>query len=349
MIPLDQGDETMGEVPHPPHQEAEHPVEEQEESADGQHPVCGPLPDARERVERNEAEGRGGGDGDGQEGRQMAGVEGGVPRRAHPQPPAEEIPGLPEEDHGHQTAEHARQNAVQSPEVAQQDRQSDVHRRLGDRGSDVGEEAVGVEVGIDRQAREVDVEDGRQQRQRQVIEQVFGSHPERDEGRSQRIDAEAGRAAEQEPGGEELFEDLQDPFPVAFGHEVAHAGVHAVEQGAHEGGDSGDDELVVSVEGHQAQRGVGVDDYRGGLRQGESSDLVEEELPDAGFSRIADEPDTDASANDTSNADVSAEEPSSSASPAADAAEAEKKSPEPVTLSGQLVMPPYSVQYLKAL
>ena len=31
MVPLDQGDETMGEVPHPPHQEAEHPVEEQEE------------------------------------------------------------------------------------------------------------------------------------------------------------------------------------------------------------------------------------------------------------------------------------------------------------------------------
>ena len=86
-----------------------------------------------------------------------------------------------------------------------------------------------------------------------------------------------------------------------------------------------------------------------GELQGTYINMLEEELPDAGFSRIADEPDTDASANDTSNADVSAEEPSSSASPAADAAEAEKKSPEPVTLSGQLVMPPYSVQYLKAL
>ena len=194
------------------------------------------------------------------------------------EPPPEQEIGLPAEYHDQQAQQYTRKNSVQAEEPAQQHRHPDIDRRLDHRSPNIAEQTVGVDIGIHRRPRKADIQRRNHQTQRQVVQHVFGAYPKRNEGRREHIDSETYRAAQQEPHREQLFEYRHDTLFIPLGHQISHPGIHAVEHGAHQRADPQNNEHVVSIERHQCQRSIGVNDDRAGLHQGESSDLMKKQL-----------------------------------------------------------------------
>ena len=147
--------------------------------------------------------------------------------------PEQEI-GFPAEYYDQQAQQYARKNSVQAEEPSQQHRHSDIDRRFDHRSPDVAEQTVGIDICLDRRPRQSDIQRCDHQAQRQVVQYVFGTYPQRNEGRREHIDSEAYRAAQQKPHREQLLEYRHDALLIPFGHQISHSGIHAVEHGAHQ-------------------------------------------------------------------------------------------------------------------